>query len=56
MSKIKNIKELDAEDDDYLNRLYYIKKSIQEELYRQISMYFKIMEMKKLEQSYREKL
>ena len=50
MSKILNMKELDIEDDDYLNRLCYIKKSIQEELDRQMSMYFKIMEMNALYQ------
>ena len=44
------MKELDIEDDDYLNRLCYIKKSIQEELDRQMSMYFKIMEMNALYQ------
>lgn len=50
MSKIKNMKELDQEDDNYLNRLCYIKKIIQEELDRQMSMYFKIMEMNALYQ------
>lgn len=45
MSKIQNMKELDKEDDDYLNRLFYVKKQIQEQLDREMSMYFKIIEI-----------